>query len=97
MNNMPEFLTIFAWYNTINNIWYIPVAILISLFITAFVWFLTDDGLEGKNLLKFLKIGLWIGIGIGLFFFAKNIALCIICPEIVGGTALLDKLGYLIK
>ena len=96
MNNMPEFLTIFAWYNTINNIWYIPVAILISLFIVTFVWFITD-GLEEKNLPKFLKIGLWIGISIGLFFFAKNIALCIICPEIVGGMALLDKLGYLIK
>lgn len=96
MNNMPEFLTIFAWYNTINNIWYIPVAILTSLFIAAFTWFISD-GLEEENLSKFLKTGLFIGLGVGLFFFAKNIALCIICPEIVGGIALLEQLGYLIK
>lgn len=100
MNGMPEFLTIFAWYYTINNIWYIPVIIIVSVIIAAFAWLVVDDiscgDFEGK-ISKFLKIGLFIGLGIGLFIFVKNIALCIICPEIVGGMALLEQLDYLIK
>lgn len=97
MDSMPEFLTIFAWYNTINKMgWFIPVVIVTSIFIAAFVWFISD-GWEEENLPKFLKVGLWIGIGISVFILGKDIILCIICPEIVGGMALLEQLGYLIK
>lgn len=97
MNDMPEFLTIFAWYNTINKMgWFIPFVILTNNFTTAFIWFISD-GWEEENLPKFLKIGLWVGIGISVFILGKDIILCIICPEIVGGMALLEQLGYLIK
>ena len=98
MDGMPEFLTTFAWYHTIKNIWYIPVDVVIAIAISFLVWLIFDDfnGFgEDEKLPKFLKTGFFIGLGIGMFFFAKNIALCIICPEIVGGMALLDELGYL--
>lgn len=94
-DGLPGFLTTYAWYHTFNNLWYIPVIIFCSLLLTATIWMVF--GGDEDDFFKFMKIGLLVSIAISASILIKNIILCFICPEIVGGMALLEKIGYLTK
>ena len=98
IDNMPDFLTMYAWYYTFNNLWYIPCVVLLSVFASVFLFLFWEDCIDFEvKVSDFMKTGVKVGLLICAFIFIKDIALCFICPEIVGGMALLEKIGYLTK
>ena len=96
MEKMPEFLAAYAWYATLNGMHYIIWIPLLGAVTGLFIYVMFDF-YEVGAFKKCMKTALLISIGIVLFLIIKDVVLCFVCPEIVGGIALLEKIGYLTK